>query len=131
MNHNYAEYGFGLVLTGDGITKFVGKFNEKSGQDVDERDIVFSKEFEGSARYYGEEAEGKEFYPVDYPSEGVEKIKNEDMLVFWAKNQPDVFKAAYTRESVVREFEDLLGEYLPEGFDYMLHIGHFRCCLYC
>lgn len=131
MNHNYAEHGFGLILTGEEITKFVEKFNGKNRQDVDERDIVFSKKFEGSSRYYGEEAEGKTFYPVDCPSGDVETVENEDMLVFWAKNQPDAFKAVYTRESVVKEFADFLGEYLPEGFDYILHIGYFHCCMYC
>ena len=123
-SQNWAEYGFGLVLTGDETEKFVTKV---LGEEYDAYDLVEVPEFEGYARYYGSDTEGQCFSPAGKNGKSVE---NEDMLAFWAERQQDAFKAQYTGDSVVEEFRNRIGKYLPEDFNYIGHIGYFSCCMY-
>lgn len=129
---NYAEYGFGLVLSdkNNEINNFIEKVfpNVKNeiGNEITVYDLTESPEFDGFARFYDSDMEGKYFQSVTF-----DYSENEDMLVFWAKRQPDAFNAVYTEESIVEEFKNRIGKYLPDDFDYLNHIGYFSCCIYC
>lgn len=117
---NYPEYGFGLVLSGEEINEFTSQFK------VNPYDFEEIDEFSGFARYYDDEYEGKSFASISH-----DYLEDEPMLVFWATHQPDVFKAVYTEESVIKEFKEKIGKYLPDDFNYISHIGYFQCCIYC
>ena len=82
----------------------------------------------GDAAYFNESADTM-FIPVD--GKPGEYIENHNLFVFPADRQPDPFTVQYTRESVVEEFRGKLGRYLPDGFDYMSHIGFFTCTVHC
>lgn len=118
---NYPEYGFGLVLSGEEIDKFI---NHTKAEDPYELQEIY--EFGRFARYYDDECEGKSFTSISH-----DYLENEPMLVFWATHQPDAFKAVYTEKSVIEEFKTKIEKYLPSDFDYMSHIGYFHCCVYC
>lgn len=117
---NYPEYGFGLVLSGKEINEFTNHFkvNPYEFEEIDE--------FSGFARYYDDEYEGKSFTSISH-----DYLEDEPMLVFWAKHQPDAFKTVYTEKSVIEEFKERIGKYLPDDFNYISHIGYFQCCIYC
>lgn len=117
---NYAEYGFGLILCGEEINNF------SQSLATNPYEIPWIAEFEGFARYYAEDAEGKRAYYINN-----NYLEDEDMLVFWAERQPNAFKAVYSKEEIVNEFKKKIGKYLPNNFDYISHIGYFQCCLYC
>ncbi|HII08628.1 MAG TPA: hypothetical protein HA355_03455 [Methanosphaera sp.] len=118
---NYPEYGFGLVLSGEEIDNFINRTKVENPYELQEID-----EFGGFARYYDEECEGKGFTSISH-----DYLEDEPMLAFWATHQPDAFKAVYTEESVVKEFKEKIGKYLPDDFNYISHIGYFQCCIYC
>ena len=134
MNCNWSEYGFGLVLNDDeaeALRKEVVKKNFPEF-DIDMHSIwELPENFETiipslCVRYYDEDMDGKSFHGC----KGNEEYGN--MLVFWAENQPDAFKAAYgSIEETVKEFRKKIGKYLPDTFDYPAHIGYFSCCVYC
>lgn len=130
MNHNYPEYGFGLVLTVDEIEDFVNRLDAKinAGMNGDPQLLVDNLGDDYGAKFYGDDMEGKHFYNHD----GTVDLEEDDMLAFWAKHQPNAIKAAYDDiEAVEEEFRLKLGEFLPEDFDYKAHIGYFQCVIYC
>ena len=54
----------------------------------------------------------------------------EDMLVIWAKYQPDAFKQAYVDlDGLIREMQQEFR--FPENFDWKAHVGYFSCAVYC
>lgn len=44
-------------------------------------------------------------------------------IVFYAENNPDPFRAVYTRKSLIAEFRMKYGNFLPSDFMYEDHIG--------
>ena len=124
--HNFAEYGFGVVLTGTSIEEFL-RLN------TDEKDPIeycWSDEAENKEhdiRYYGDDFDGRVFVALDEHSE---KYFLEDMLVIWAKYQPDAFKQAYVDlDGLIREMQQEFR--FPENFDWKAHAGYFSCVAYC
>lgn len=139
-SQDWAEYGFGLVFSEDDKTLdyLVRNIAKEALETKDEAEIAdfdvycipeYFEEMESSVRYYNEEMSGHSFYPA-VKGHG-NHFENKNMLVFWSDNAPDVFKAVYTKESVVEEFKKKIGKYLPENFDYLAHIGYFSCCICC
>lgn len=139
-SQDWAEYGFGLVFserdkTLDTLIKNVAReaFATEDETELEAFDVNDVAEYfdgmEGSVRYYDEEMSGKSFHPA-VTGHG-SHFKFENMLVFWANNAADVFSAVYTKESVVDEFKEKIGRYLPDDFDYLAHIGYFSCCICC
>lgn len=135
-----AEYGFGLVLSEhdkalDVLIKNVAKESLATEEETEIEDFgvydvaEYFERMEGGVRYYDEEMSGKSFYPA-VTGHG-SHFRFENMLVFWANNAADVFSAVYTKESVVDEFKEKIGRYLPKDFDYLAHIGYFSCCICC
>lgn len=131
--HNYAEYGIGLVLTdaelSNGKTE-IDTLVQAFGVD-DEFDLLEKMEDSDHVwRLYNDEMEGKHFTPF---ADG--KYFNEEpevMLVIWAENAYEPFRAAYSGpEEIRKEFQDIIGEYMPEDFDWDAHIGEFSCTIYC
>ena len=124
-----AEYGFGLVLTGNEIEEFVNRVGAREELDMDGNPYVFEETFgeDYNARYYDDGMEGKHFHSQD----GVIDLEEDDMLAFWAEKQPSAFKAAYgSLEEVEEEFRSKIGTFLPENFDYGAHIGYFKCVIF-
>lgn len=127
---NYPEYGFGLVLTGDEIVKFVNQVDAKEDRGLDSDPEILVEDLGDlyNVRFYGEDLEGKHFQSLDNKVD----LEYEDMLAFWAKKQPDAIKAVYDGiEAVVEEFRSRIGMFLPGDFDYGAHIGYFHCVIYC
>lgn len=127
---NYPEYGFGLVLTGDEIVKFVNQVDAKEDRGLDGDPEILEEDLGDlyNVRFYGDCREGKRFQSLDNKV----NLEYEDMLAFWAEKQPDAIKAVYDGiDEVVEEFKSRIGEFLPEGFDYEEHIGYFHCVIYC
>lgn len=121
--HYGATYGFGLCLCDDEIDQFVERYAKANKDLLDENgmpdiDIAFeaiSDEF-GTWPFNEDNSDLKYF-------EGDEK---DAILPFFAKHQPDVYKTAYSSvDEVVAEFRELLGKYMPENFDWKIHIGYF------
>lgn len=129
---NYAEYGIGLVLTDNKLS------NGKSEIDTlveafgceDVYELAETKENDDHVwRFYNEEDEGKHFSPFadDKPFDE----EPETMLVIVANRWYKPFEAAYTGPDEIRkEFQDAVGKYLPEDFDWDAHIGEFSCTVY-
>ena len=126
---NWAEYGIGLVLTSE----------EKIG-DVDEIEYLLNKLGEEPEdieenhsdkhhlwRYYNEEWEGKTFHSFTTHDSCEPKYA----LVIYAEKELKPFEAVYTHEEIIKEFKDILGEFLPSDFDWDAHIGTFSCTIYC
>ena len=129
---DYAEYGIGFVLTDN--DKINGKdaisyLVEKSGfEDVYE--LIESKEDDSHVwRFYDDEMGGKNFYP--FLSNNSEEPR--EMLVIFAKNPLKPSTPAYPGgpDEIRAEFKDLLGNYLPNNFDYDAHIGEFNTTICC
>lgn len=141
MSSNWAEYGFGLVLFEDSreFDAFMKAYNswckKEFGikEEVDAYEMCMDKDFEGKTkvfvRFMDDEFDGKRFKPAI--EDAGEEREHENMLTFWAEKQPNPFSTAYTKESIVEEFKDRIGEFLPDDFDYLAHIGYFSGCVYC
>ena len=146
LRGDYTKNGFGLVIAEDDkdAAYFLESKKKALGTDASEPwqlrpdagepwqytlpERMESKEAVGDAAYFDESADTM-FIPVD--GKPGEYIENHNLFVFSADRQPDPFAAQYTKESVVEEFRKKLGRYLPDGFDYMAHIGFFTCTVYC
>lgn len=146
LRGDYTKNGFGLVIAEDDkdAAYFLESTKKVLGTDASEPwqlrpdagepwqymlpERMESKGAVGDAAYFDESADTM-FIPVDGKPE--EYIENHNLFVFSADRQPDPFAAQYTKESVVEEFRKKLGRYLPDGFDYMAHIGFFTCTVYC
>ncbi len=123
--------GFGLALRSRSkeFDYFCDKFIKACEKDVpeiedDRSDYDLTDDLRRLGSFLLDEFyEGKKFDPV-YENRG-ECFENDDMLVFWADHQPEPFRAVYTEESIVEEFQKKLGAFLPDGFDYLAHIGYF------
>ena len=122
---NYAEFGFGLVLTGAEIDNFI-KTNDESETIEDAYDFVeVCEEKKHTVRYYDEEMDGRSVYYLNGESD-----EHEDMLVVWTLKQPDVFKPVY--EGIDDVIQEIKQEFtLPSDFDWEGHLGYFSCCVYC
>lgn len=124
--NNWPEYGIGLVFTDEEIPPFVKAMGYE-----DEFDLIESKETDDHMwRYYNDDAmEGMSFssFTEDYCTEP------EAMLVIWAKESMDPFRAAYPGgiQELVIEYRNMLGSQLPADFDWKRHIGEFSCSVYC
>lgn len=146
LRGDYTKNGFGLVIAEDDkdAAYFLESTKKTLGTDASEPwqlrpdvskpwqytlpERMESKGAVGDAAYFDESADTM-FIPVgEKPGEYIE---NHNLFVFSADRQPDPFAAQYTKESVVEEFRKKLGRYLPDGFDYMAHIGFFTCTVYC
>lgn len=146
LRGDYTKNGFGLVIAEDDkdAAYFLESTKKTLGTDASEPwqlrpdaggpwqytlpERMESKGVVGDAVYFDESADTM-FIPVD--GKPGEYIENHNLFVFPADRQPDPFAAQYTKESVVEEFRKKLGRYLPDGFDYMAHIGFFTCTVYC
>lgn len=146
LGGDYTKNGFGLVIAKDDkdAAYFLESTKKTLGTDASEPwqlrpdvsepwqytlpERMESKGAVGDAAYFDESADTM-FIPVD--GKPGEYIENHNLFVFSADRQPDPFAAQYTKESVVEEFRKKLGRYLPDGFDYMAHIGFFTCTVYC
>ena len=141
MSSNWAEYGFGLALFEDSqeFDAFMKAYNawckKEFGieEEIDVYEMCMDEDFEKKTnvfiRFMDYDFDGKRFKPA---IEGVgEEQERKNMLVFWAEKQPDPFKASYTKESIIEEFMNRIGEFLPDDFDFMAHIGYFSGTVYC
>ena len=146
LRGDYTKNGFGLVIAEDDkdAAYFLESTKKALGADASEPwqlrpdagepwqytlpERMESKGGVGNAAYFDESADTM-FIPVD--GKPGEYIENHNLFVFPADRQPDPFAVQYTRESVVEEFRGKLGRYLPDGFDYMSHIGFFTCTVHC
>ena len=130
---NWAEYGIGLVLTDRKLSNGKSEIDtivEAFGcEDVFEL-TELKEDDEHLWRYYDDEMDGKCFSPfADGKSFDEEP---ETMLVIWAKRGYKPFEAAYTGPDEIRkEFQDVIGKYMPEDFDWDAHIGEFSCSICC
>lgn len=81
---------------------------------VNKFDIRLDPEFEGTIETLFEDKASRQLYETPY---------DEHIFFIPAKKEPDLFKAAYSNpEEIYQEFKDLLGEYLPDEFDYWTNI---------
>lgn len=136
LSGDYTKNGFGLVIAEDDkdTAYFLESTKKTFGPDAGEPWLytlpgrMESGGAVGGAAYFDESADTM-FIPVD--GKPGEYIENRNLFVFPADRQPDPFAVQYTRESVVEEFRGKLGRYLPDGFDYMSHIGFFTCTVHC
>ena len=141
MSSNWAEYGFGLALFEDSqeFDAFMKAYNawckKEFGieEEIDVYEMCMDEDFEKKTnvfiRFMDDDFDGKRFKPA---IEGVgEEQERKNMLVFWAEKQPDPFKASYTKEIIIEEFMNRIGEFLPDDFDFMAHIGYFSGTVYC
>lgn len=136
LSGDYTKNGFGLVIAEDDkdTAYFLESTKKTFGPDAGEPwpytlpGRMESGGAVGDAAYFDESADTM-FIPVD--RKPGEYIENHNLFVFSADRQPDPFAAQYTKESVVEEFRKKIGRYLPDGFDYMAHIGFFTCTVYC
>lgn len=120
-------YGVGFCLCEEEVVEFCRAVAEAE-QLIDRNDAV---NIEGVLDFLS-----NEFGTTVYKSNGYEDIANFDkwvrpelnmILPFWAEHQPDIYRAAYpNRKAIIDEFRALLGEYLPENFNYDGHIGYFE-----
>lgn len=137
-SQNWGESGFGLAISemDNDLEEMLKKVAKDAGVPDEEADkfdghnaAEFLNDHVCDTRYYDYEgSEGITFSPA-VPGRG-NYIEDEEILFVRAEKQPDAFKASYTEESVVREFREKVGKYLPENFDYLTHIGTFSCCTY-
>ena len=134
----HARYGLCLALSADSeefrcfIDSF-SEFNKLDGDDVCDVNVYNIHEYSdelgmGFVNFFGDKASGKKFRKV-YELFGDESDMG-DALVFWADKGTSPFMAKYTEESLVEEFREKIGKYMPDSFDYRSHIGWFSCCLY-
>ena len=128
LRGDYTKNGFGLVIAEDDkdAAYFLESTKKALGTDASE---PWSYTLPGRMEAYFDESADTMFIPVD--GKPGEYIENHNLFVFSADRQPDPFAAQYTKESVVEEFRKKLGGYLPDGFDYMAHIGFFTCTVHC
>lgn len=146
LRGDYTKNGFGLVIAEDDkdAAYFLESTKKALGTEASEPwqlrpdagepwsytlpERMESEGAVGDVAYFDESADTM-FIPVD--GKPGEYIENHNLFVFPADRQPDPFAAQYTKESVVEEFRKKLGRYLPDGFDYMAHIGFFTCTVHC
>jgi len=131
---SWPEYGIGLVLTS---SRKIGERDEidylvasMGYDDVYELIELGERDNWHVWRFYDAEMEGKSFEPfADGKSYDEEP---EEMLVIWASRALQPFSAAYSGPDEIRkEFQDIIGKYMPEDFDWDAHIGYFSCTIYC
>ena len=130
---NWANYGFGFVMAhsyGDKereyetLAKAMGYDNINAVLESKERD-----DHEWRFCSENDETEGKTFTSFNGKYE-----EPDEMLVIWAKKWSGIrpFKAVYSDMNELKEeFRSLLGEYLPEDFDWDSHIGEFSFSNFC
>ena len=127
MRTDWAEYGLGFVLSD-------GKINGQDETDYllhamnIENDYDFVEVMNKKkrvCRIYDDDCGGKRFVPVNG---GYKATEPDYMLVIWALNQPEPFAPVYPGgpDEIRKEFKDILGEYLPNDFDWDAHIGYFN-----
>ena len=129
---NWPEYGIGLVLTTEnriGEMDEIDYLMEKMDAE-DPYELVESQENSDHVwRYYDNGFDGKSFHPF---AKNASSEEPEEMLVIWAAKGFDPFRAAYSGpEEIRKEFQDVIGKYMPEDFDWDAHIGEFSCCIFC
>lgn len=132
-NRHWPVYGIGLVLTDAKLT------NGKTEIDtivhalgVDNADELRMK-MENSDHvweFYDARKECKFF--TSFADNKPFDEEPERMLVIRAKNVYEPFRAAYSGpEEIRKEFQDIIGKYMPEDFDWDAHIGEFSGTIYC
>lgn len=132
MNRYWSESGIGFVLTTE------KSINEKSEiQFIVEalrygspRDMAWDMSESGCHYYDDNNADGKFFTPFDETKSFDAEPK--EMLVFEAKKQPEPFKTVYPGgiDEMRKEFQEIIGKYFPDGFDWDAHIGYFNASVY-
>lgn len=131
------RYGLCLALSADSeefrhFMDSFSDFNKFDGDDVCDVNVYNIYEYSdelgmGFVNFYSDKASGKKFRKV-YEIFG-DEFSMGDTLVFWADKGTNPFMARYTEESLIREFKEKIGKYMPDGFDYRSHIGWFSCCV--
>lgn len=124
----WPESGYGLAIADDDPA--YRAFMEAAAKDMDlppdGRDIASC--IAGAAYWDSREMEGTTFRD---PASGIAYIEDKSLFVIWADRQPDPFGQVYTKESITEEFRRKVGDYLPEDFDYLSHIGYFSAVIRC
>lgn len=122
----WLECGYGFAIADDDPA--YRAFMEAAAKDMalspDGRDIASC--IAGAAYWDSKETKGTTFR--DSVS-GSTCTGDKSMFVIWADRQPDFFDQVYTKESVTEEFRKKVGDYLPEDFDYLSHIGYFSAAV--
>lgn len=127
----WPEYGLGLVICKDDpAINTINKVLEEKG-DLPLEDVYFREDSEfsdkkGAIVCRDSEESGLTFHPLAGGS-----MEPSWMLVIPSVHGPGPFEGVYTEESLVSEFRERIGEYLPEDFDYLGHIGMYSYCIFC
>ena len=121
--HNWPEYGFGLMLNQEESKGFREKYYEMNKK--------ISTPWINEIGDYIDVTNDYEFRC--FTGVGGAGIIDEGVigLFFYADWQPGAFFTAYhNMEECVDEFQERLGKYLPENFNYEDHIGRFEATIW-
>ena len=124
---DYAVDDYGLLLDEETIKMIASKICDDFSYDATRIDWAYELYDNGICEYISEftgESQAIDDNGMYWGGES-ESYSNDVIAYVQARKYPTLFKAAYYNMSeMVDEFQLVLGEYLPEDFDYRKYIRH-------